>query len=66
MIQVYAPTTDVEEAKADQFYKELQHLEVTPKKLITFITGNWNAEVGNQKIIGIIGKFGFGVQNEVD
>ena len=65
VIQVYAPTTDAEEAKVDHFYEALQHLpEPTPKKDFLFITGDWNAKVGSQEISRITGKFGFGVQNE--
>ena len=49
-IQVYAPTTDVEEAEVEQFYKDLQDLlELTPKKDVLFITENWNAKVGSQR-----------------
>ena len=65
VIQVYAPTTDAEEAEVDQFYEDLEDfLELTPKTGILFITGDWNAKVGSQDILGVIGKFGFGVQNE--
>ena len=50
----------------DQFYKDLQNLlELTPKKDVLFITGDWNAKVGSQEIPGVTGKFGLGVQNEV-
>ena len=65
VIQVYAPTTDAEEAKVDHFYEALQHLpEPTPKKDFLFITGDWNAKVGSQEIPEITGKFGLRVQNE--
>ena len=65
VIQVYAPTTDAEEAEVDQFYEDLEDfLELTPKKGVLFITGDWNAKVGSQDILGVIGKFGFGEQNE--
>ena len=64
VIQVYAPTTNAEEA--EQFYKELQDLlELTPKKDVLFIIGDWNAKVESQEIPGVTGKFGLGVQNEV-
>ena len=63
VIQVYDPITDVEEA--DQFYEDLQHLlEITRKKDVLFITGDWNAEVGSPEIPRITVKFGLGVQNE--
>ena len=53
------------EAEVDQFYEELQQLlELTPPKDVIFIRGDWNAKVGNQKIPGKTGKFGFAVQNE--
>ena len=63
-IQVYAPTSNAEEAKVEGFYEDLQDLlELTPKKDILFITGDWNAKVGSQEIPVLTGKFGFGVQN---
>ena len=65
MIQVYAPTTNAEEAEIEQFYEDLQELlELTPKKDIPFIIGDWNVKVGCQEIPGITVKFGLGVQNE--
>ena len=65
VIQVYAPTTDAEEAKTDQFYEDLQHLlELTPKKDVLLILGDWNAKVGSQEIKGTTGKFGLGIQNK--
>ena len=65
VIQVYALATDAKEAEVDQFYEELQQLlELTPPKDVIFIRGDWNAKVGNQKIPGKMGKFGFAVQNE--
>ena len=65
VIQVYAPTTNVKEAEVEQFYEDLQDfLELTPKKDILFITGDWNAKVGSEEIPGVTGKFGLGVQNE--
>ena len=65
VIQVYAPTSNSEEAEVERFYEDLQNLlELTPKKDILFIIGYWNAKVGSQEIPGITGKFGLGVQNE--
>ena len=65
VIQVDAPTTNAEEAEVEQFYEDLYDLlELTPKKDVLFITGNWNAKIGSQEIRGVIGKFGLGVQNE--
>ena len=63
--QVYAPTSNAEEAEAEQFYEDIQDLlEVIPKKDILFIIGDWNAKVGSQETPGVTGKFGLGVQNE--
>ena len=65
VIQVYALTSNAEEADVERFYKDLQDLlELTPKKDVLFITGDWNAKVGNQVTPGVTGKFGLGVQNE--
>ena len=65
VIQVYAPTRYAEEAEVERFYEDLQDLlELTPKKDVLFIIGNWNAEVGSQEILGVTGKFGLGVRNE--
>ena len=65
VIQVYAPTSNAEEAEVEWFHEELQDLlELIPKKIILFIIGNWNTKVGSQEITGITGKFGCGVQNE--
>ncbi|KAF7239451.1 Craniofacial development protein 2 [Varanus komodoensis] len=65
VVQVYAPTTGAEEAEVDRFYEGLQHLlELTPKNDVLIIMGDWNAKVGSQKITGITGKIGLGVQNE--
>ena len=61
LIQVYASTTDAEEAEVEQFYEDLQHLELTLKKDVLFIIGDWNAEVGSQEMPGVTGQFGFGV-----
>ena len=66
VIQVYAPTSNAEEAEAERFYEDLQDLlERKPKQDVLFIIGDWNAKVGSQEIPGIRGKFGHGVQNEV-
>ena len=65
VIQVYAPTSNAAEAEVEQFYKDLQDLlELTPKKDVLFIIGDWNAKVGGQEIPRVTGKFGLGVQNE--
>ena len=65
VIQVYAPTINAEEEEVQWFYEDLQGLlELTPKKDVLFIIGDWNAKVGSHEILGIIGKFGIGVQNE--
>ena len=65
VIQVCAPTSNAEEAEAEWFYEDLQDfLELTPKKDVLFLIGEWNAKVGSQEIPGVTGKFGFGVQNE--
>ena len=65
VIQVNAPATNAEEAKVKWFYEDLQDLlELTPKKDILFIIGDWNAKIGSQEIPGVTGKFGLGVQNE--
>ena len=65
VIQVYAPTSNAEEAEVEQFYEDLQDLlELTPPKNVLFITGDWNAKVGSKEIPGVTGKFGLGVQNE--
>ena len=65
VIQVYAPTTKAEEAEVEQFYEDLQDLlELTLKKEVLFIIGDWNAKVGSQEIPGVIGKFGLGLKNE--
>ena len=62
VIQVYAPTNNVEKAEVEQFHEDLQDLlELTPKKEILFIIGDWNAKVGSQEIPGVTGKFGLGV-----
>ena len=65
VIQVYALTSNAEEAEVEWFYEDLQDLlELTSKKDVFFIIGDWNAKVGSQEIPGVTGKFGLGVQNE--
>ena len=65
VIQVYAPTSNDEEAEVEQFYEDLQDLlELTPKKDVLCIIRDWNAKVGSQEIPGLTSKFGLGVQNE--
>ena len=64
VIQVYVSTTDAEEAEVDQFYKDLRGLLELTKKYVLFIIRDWNAKVGSQEILRIIGKFGLVVQNE--
>ena len=63
--KVYAPTSNADEADVELFYEDLQDLlELTPKKDVIFIIGDWNAKVRSQEIHGVTGKFGLGVQNE--
>ena len=65
VIQAYAPTNNTDEAEVEQFYEDLQDLlELTPKKDVLFIIGDWNAKVGSQETPGITGKFGLGIHNE--
>ena len=65
VIQVYAPTSNAEEAEVERFYEDLQDLlELTAKKDVLFIIGDWNAKVGSQETPGITGKFGLGIRNE--
>ena len=65
VIQVYALTRNAEEAEVEQFYEDLQDLlELTPKKDVLFIRGDWNAKVGSQETPGVTGKFVLGVQNK--
>ena len=62
IIQVYAPTTNAKEAEVECFCEDLQYvLELTPKKDVLFITGDWNAKVGSQETAGVTGKFGLRV-----
>ena len=65
VIQVYAPTSNSEEAEVERFYEDLQDLlELTPEKDVLFIIGDWNAKVESQETPGVTGKFGLGIQNE--
>ena len=65
VIQVYAPTSNAEEAEVERFYEDQQDLvELTPKKDVLFIIGDWNAKVESQETPGVTGKFGLAVQNE--
>ena len=62
LIQVYAPTSNAEEAKVERFCEDLQDLlELIPKKYVLFIIGDWNAKVGSQETPGVTGKFGLGL-----
>ena len=65
VIQVYAPTSNAEEAEVEWFYEDLQDLlKLTTTKDVLFIIGEWNAKVGSQEVPGITGKFGLGMRNE--
>ena len=65
VIQAYAPTSNAEETEFERFYEDLQDLlELTPKKHVLFIIGDWNAKVGNQETPIVTGKFGLGIRNE--
>ena len=65
VIHLYALTNNTEEAKVEWFYEDIQDLlELTPKKNVLFIIGDWDAKVGSQEIPGVTGKLGLGVQNE--
>ena len=65
VIEAYAPTRNAEKAEVERFYEDLQDLlELTPPKDVLFIIGDWDAKVGSQEILGVMGKFGLGVQNE--
>ena len=60
--QVYAPTSNAERAEIERFYEDLQDLlELTPKKDVIYIIGDWNAKVGSQETPGVTGKFGLGI-----
>ena len=65
VIQVHTPTSNAEEAEVERFYEDLQDLlELTPKKDILFIIGDWNVKVGSQETPGVTGKFSLGMRNE--
>ena len=65
LIQVYAPTSKGEEVEVERSYEDLQDLlELTPKKDVLFIIGDWNAKVGSQETPGVTGKSGLGIRNE--
>ena len=65
VIQVYASTSNAKEAEVERFYEDLQGLlELTPKKDVLFIIGDWNAKVGSEETPGVTGKFGLGMRNE--
>ena len=65
VIQVYTPISNAEEAEVEQFYEDIQDLlELTPKKDVLFIIGDWNPKVGSQETPGVTGKFGLGMRNE--
>ena len=65
VIQVNVPTSNPEEADVEWFYEDIQGLlELTPKRDVFFIIGDWDAKVGSQETPGVTGKFGLGVQNE--
>ena len=67
VIQVYAPTSNTEEAEVEWFYEDLQELlELTPPKDVLFIIGDWNAKVGGQETPGVTGQFGLGIRNEAE
>ena len=65
VIQAHAPNSNAEEAEAERFYEDIQDfLELTPKKCVLFIIGDWIAKVGSQETSGVTGKFGLGIRNE--
>ena len=65
VIQIYTPTSNAEKAEVERFYEDLQDLlELTPKKDVLFIRGDWNAKVGSQETPGVTGIFGLGMRNE--
>ena len=65
VIQVYPSTSNAEEVEVEQFYEDLQDLlELTPKKDVLFIIGDWNAKIGSQETPGVTDKFGLGIRNE--
>ena len=64
VIQVYAPTSNAEEAEVEWFYEPTRHFRTNTPKVVLFIIGDWNAKVGSQETPGVTGKFGLGVRNE--
>ena len=65
VIQAYAATSNTEEAEVERFYEDLQDfLELTPKKDVLFIIGDWNVKIGSQETPGVTGKFDLGIQKE--
>ena len=65
VIQMHAPTSNAEEAEDEQFYEDLHYLlELTPKKDVLLIIGDWKAKIGSQETPGVTGEFGLGVRNE--
>ena len=65
VIQVYAPSSNSDEAEVERFYEDLQDLlELTPKRDVLFIIEDWNVNVGSQETLGVTGKFGLGMRNE--
>ena len=67
VIQAYTPTSNAEEAEVERFYEDIQDLlELTPKKDVLFIIGDWNTKAGSQETPGVTGKFGLGIQNEAE
>ena len=67
VIQAYAPTSSAEEAEVERFYEDLQDLlELTPKRDVLFIIGDWNEKVESQETPGVTGKFGLGIRNEAE
>ena len=65
VIQVYAPTSNTKKAEIEKLYEDIQDLlDLTPKKDVLFIIGDWNAKVGSQEVSGVTSKLGLGVQNE--
>ena len=67
VIQVYAPTSNAEEAEVERFYEDLKDLlELIPKKDVLFFIGDWNAKVGSQETPGVTGKFGLGMKQGKD
>ena len=66
VIQVYAPATNAKKIELERFYDDLQDLEVTPKKGVLFIIGDWDANIGSKEIPVVAGKFSLGIQKEAE